>query len=292
MTSWIWHNISLELPDDWEMLQFANNPERGRIAFADRYDFRMELSWRKTNARPDLDGMVKDYHSHLLHELEHEDVDTLKNTSWTGLQSSRDGKVATRFMQHFDDAGFLVEIVFRWADQRDERLEDDVLNSLYVENSAVSKKRNWKCFGLDMELQSEFELSEINALPASVVMDFGVGKKDKATVRAERRGLTDFWLKCSISDWLIQQLPSPPKKIETSRVNRWGHEIIRIKGFMPFGSGWGKIFRRQEFESIGWICPHDRRFYSLRRLNRPSKASYFGSEGFKLSCCPNCSATL
>ena len=61
MVQWIWRQISLRLPATWEMLQFSTEYPQGRCAFADRYQFRFELTWGNVKGEPDYDRMITDY---------------------------------------------------------------------------------------------------------------------------------------------------------------------------------------------------------------------------------------
>ncbi len=292
LNSWVWHNISVDLPEDWEMLQFANDAEQGRIAFADRSDFRLELSWRRVGNRPDLERMRSDYASRLLNEMDHSEANIADMLDWSGLKSVKNGKVSTRLLNHFGESRMLIEAVFRWNDAPDLSLEEQILSSLMVDDGDASAFQAWRCFGLDLSVPSAFTLSDVQALPASTVMEFGYKKPDKATIRAERRGLLKFWLKGSVIEWLVRQLPRKPKTLESTQYSEAGHDIFRIKGTLPYGSGWGSLFMRQKFESVGWICPEDKRLYTLGALSRPSHASLFEKQSVQLSCCAHCVVSL
>ena len=61
MQTCIWRDLRIELPEDWEMLQFSLQRQAGRCAFADRYQFRLELGWRTAEAKPEIERMMSDY---------------------------------------------------------------------------------------------------------------------------------------------------------------------------------------------------------------------------------------
>jgi len=65
MEKWIWRNITLTVPTDWEMLQFSRSAETGRCAFAGRYQFRLGLDWRVVPGPPDFGRMTSDYRARL-----------------------------------------------------------------------------------------------------------------------------------------------------------------------------------------------------------------------------------
>ncbi len=84
MVEWVWRQIGVELPAEWECLQFARDPEAGRCAFADRHRYRFELNWRKSPGEPDFGRMMKDYEGSLAKEWE--GIRKAKCRGWPGLR--------------------------------------------------------------------------------------------------------------------------------------------------------------------------------------------------------------
>ena len=101
MRLWVWRYFRLELPDDWEMLQFSRNPHAGRCAFADRYQFRLEISWQALSGPPNMDRLVSDYLSKLKLDGTMPDAVRLDRPPWVGLRGHQGGILTSRFSRHF-----------------------------------------------------------------------------------------------------------------------------------------------------------------------------------------------
>jgi len=291
MQQWIWNRIAIELPRDWELLQLSKDPDEGRLAFADRTDFRLELSWRRGRRRPDLKRLMADYAARLEAEQGHREARSRRHRRWEGLLSSADGRPQSRFATYFDDARLLVEAALRWTAEREPELERRILESIRPAPPEGSPPlQRWKAFGMEIELPEAFALSECRILPADASLAFA--ERDQR-VAFERRGLVPFWLNGDVADWLRLQLPAEPKRIEATRWDERGHQPVRLAGAIPKGSGLGALFRRQGFDSAAWICPLDQRLYAVRRLGVPKPpAEDAPPPPFTLRCCPSFACSL
>jgi len=170
MQQWIWNRIAIELPEDWELLQLSKDPEEGRLAFADRTDFRLELSWRRGRRRPDLKRLMADYAARLEAEQGHREARSRRHRRWEGLLSSADGRLQSRFATYFDDARLLVEAALRWTADREPELERRILESIRPAPPEGSPPlQRWKAFGMEIELPEAFALSECRILPAGAI---------------------------------------------------------------------------------------------------------------------------
>ena len=99
----------------------ARNPQAGRCAFADRYQFRLELSWKVVPGAPDFNRMMSDYAAKLIEEGE-EKPEPVDGGPWKGLCVHAQGQLSTRFGRFFPGESCLVELVFPWPEERDEKL--------------------------------------------------------------------------------------------------------------------------------------------------------------------------
>ena len=133
MNLWVWRGIRLEVPDDWEMLLFSREARAGRCAFADRYQFRLEFSWRQGNARPDMERMLSDYLGKLRLEGTVPDAREVRNGPFRGIEGRQEGIPTSRFGLYLERLGCLVELVFLWPEARDADLERAVLGSIEPE---------------------------------------------------------------------------------------------------------------------------------------------------------------
>ena len=96
MLLWVWRNFGIEVPEDWEMLQFSKKADAGNVAFADRYRFRLELSWRVLRAAPDLERMMSDYCAKLKLEDPEGVASRVKAAGWPGILSGSAYDLADR----------------------------------------------------------------------------------------------------------------------------------------------------------------------------------------------------
>ena len=130
MQSWVWRQLHVEVPEEWELLQFSRNPQTGRCAFADRYQFRFEVSWREVPGAPDFQRLLSDYRSRL-EEDGLSAVRPLQGGVWQGVAGVLpDGRTTCRYGAYLAPVQCLVEAVFLWPKARHEPLETAVLASL------------------------------------------------------------------------------------------------------------------------------------------------------------------
>ena len=108
-----WNAINLELPDEWELLQFSKSSDNGKIAFADRYQFRLELDWSTVSAPPDLDRMASDYKSKLAEEGT-KDAKLAVHLPWKGVSAQEADNFISRYVNYFPSRSLMLEIVFLW----------------------------------------------------------------------------------------------------------------------------------------------------------------------------------
>ncbi len=202
MVEWVWRQIGVELPAEWECLQFARDPEAGRCAFADRHRYRFELNWRKSPGEPDFGRMMKDYEGSLAKEWE--GIRKVKCRGWPGLTGKRGGEVVSRFGKYLEEIGVLVEAVFIDAGERDDRLEAKILASVRAVPPEANGMQLWRAFGMEMRVPRTFELGECVVEPARVGMRFdGPRSPDRWIFR--RYGMVKTWLKTPVREWLASQ---------------------------------------------------------------------------------------
>jgi len=290
---WIWRNIRMRIPADWEMLQFARSADEGRCAFADRYRFRLELSWRATAGSPDLERTISDYAAKLLEQTKRPPA-RLACGPWYGLQCERagnggllptseaDASDTTRFARFLTELRCVVEVVFLWPDGREQPLEETVLDSVAAEPQHDGRQR-WRAFGMDILADSGLALTACRVEPASAEMLFADESSGTAE-RFARRGMVSEWLKEPVSDWQQRQAPDDAEMTVSTQHDR-GHEISRTAGRIRGRGLRGKLSRTAWREAAAWICPADGRLYSVSRTGaRPAStdAELFGR---RLACC-------
>jgi len=291
LQSWVWRQLRLELPDDWELLQFTRNPATGRCAFADRYQFRLELSWREVPGAPDLDRMISDYQARL-------DTDGLQETrrlqcaGWPGVSGVLpDGRTTCRYGAHFGDLQCLAELVFLWPKGRHEPLEKEVLASVRPEPATPAGQVHWQAFGLDLLTRSGGILEHCTADPAFAQFNFSSGRR-RVWERFSRRGLVPQWLTEPVGQWQRRTAPRGFRVVFERDQDRHGHTVSWLRSersALRFADLW---LGRRQFEAAAWRCPRDGRVYQLsREAPRPNTAAVAGPP-IALRCCADLEVTL
>jgi len=279
---WIWRNVRLCIPADWEMLQFSRTMAEGRCAFADRYRFRLELSWQAAASEPDFDRMMSDYAARLREQAE-EAPRRLDGTPWHGLESKVNGVVTTRFGRFLPGEKCVVEVVLLWPEGRDEALERAVLTSVAPEPPHNGLHR-WRAFGMDVLADSRLALAGCRVEPANAEMIF-TDQAGETVERFARRGMVSEWLTEPVAAWLRRHAPAHAD-VSASTVRQAEHDVACLVSEERAPGLRGRLGRRRRREAAAWICPKDGRLYSVLRTalgaahGEPS--DFFGR---RLACC-------
>ncbi|MDD3441343.1 MAG: hypothetical protein PHU50_07795 [Kiritimatiellae bacterium] len=255
MVEWVWRQIGVELPAEWECLQFARDPEAGRCAFADRHRYRFELNWRRSVGEPDFGRMMKDYEGALAKEWE--GIRKVKCRGWPGLTGNRGGEVVSRFGRWLAGVELLVEVVFIHPDRRDARLEAKVLQTVREVPPEATGLQCWRAFGMEMRVPRTFELGECVVEPARVGMRFdGPNGPDRWIFR--RYGMVDSWLKTSVREWLVSQAGELVRNVKAKPGGGGAAQVERIEGeWRPKGL----LLRKGAYAAAAWREPEDGRLY-------------------------------
>lgn len=255
MTEWIWHQIGIQVPAEWECLQYSRDPAAGRCAFADRYRFRLEMNWRRFKSEPDFERMLKDYAGSL--ESSWDKIKAVTCCSWPGLTGRRANEAVSRYGRYFSNIGMLVEVVFIHDQRRDAAFEARVLQTVRAVTPDGQGYQAWRAFGMDMRVPSRFTPAECVVEPARVGLRFdGPRKPDRWIFR--RYGMVDAWLKKPLRDWLHQQADAEVRDVRPESSTRGSVGIERLNGrWQPRGL----LLPRGQFASSAWKEPADGRLY-------------------------------
>ena len=266
MQEWIWRDVRLEIPGDWEMLQFSRARDKGRCAYADRRQFRLELSWRQVKGAPDFPRMMADYKARLESAGELQDAHTFTLSGWHGLAGMQKNLRVSRFGNYFDKENLLAELVFLWPDKRDIPLENDILQSCRYappENGF----RKIKAFGMSCRSPEKYEFTACSVQPAMAAMVFS-GARRPARIRLQRFGMVPQWLDQPLTTWAGTQLPKEARNPDFESRSRNGHEIVTAKAdYAPRGF----LIRKGLYAASAWICPKDGRLYHAEQICRSAK---------------------
>jgi hypothetical protein len=292
MQRWIWRQLRVELPEDWELLQFMRNPESGRCAFADRYQFRFELSWRRVPGPPDLERMLTDYRSRL-EEDGLGDTRRIQSAAWQGVSGVlSDQRTSCRYGGHFAPLGCLVEAVFLWPKDRHEPTERAVLESLGPEVPNAAGQVRWQAFGLDLLTGADGVLERCRADPGMHELRFGANRR-RLRQRFSRRGFLSSWLEVPVAEWQRRQVPREYRVLLDEQQDHQGHTVARLHSERRRPRLPDLLYGRREVDSAAWVCPRDGRLYQvLREGHRRASGRGPGRPPPVLRCCPDLEVTL
>ena len=281
MERWIWRNLGLSVPADWEMLQFSRNSDSGRCAFADRYQFRLELDWRAVAGPPEFDRMTSDYLASL-QERGMTDGSRFRHRAWHGVGGEVDGRTITRLGRWFSVERIVVELVFLWLRKKDAALMRQIADSVAEEPEHSESFRRWRAFGMDVLATKSLPLQSCTAEPANAGMMFADGKR-RSVERFGRRGMVREWLKQTPGEWLRGWADEDVRNVRTSVLDVRGHSVHMLGGEKTLP---GLLRRRASYDAAVWICPADGRLYSVS-CTGPGGGPEVGTmlAGSRLSCC-------
>ena len=262
-TEWVWNHIRLVLPSEWEMLRFSRDPRNGRCSFADRFGFRLELTWRRVPGPPDYVRMLSDYASRLERDGAQE-VRAAHSGAQEGLEALEGGVRTTRYGRYLRGETCLVEVVFLWPEGRATGLERAVLDSLRAEPPLPGGERRWRAFGAEMHVPPGGHLTACQVVPGKAEWAFRWPEESESW-RFVRLGMVSEWLHEDLDAWLRRQTPSRMRPAGVSRHTVAGHDVYEWQGgsrtpvLLRHGRGvrLGRLGSRVE----AWRCPADGRLY-------------------------------
>ncbi len=292
MQSWVWRQLRVELPEEWELLQFTRNPKLGRCAFADRTQFRFEINWSVVPNAPDFERMLTDYRSRL-------DEDGILETrrlqcgGWQGVYGVLpDRRATSRYGAFLAPLSCLVEVVFLWPTSRHEPTEARVLASLRPEVPTPAGQVRWRAFGMDLLTRSGSFLEHCTADPAFAQFSFS-SERRRTWERYARRGFLPQWLHGPLPDWLRHSTPRGFRTTFEREQDSHGHTVATTRSERKIPRLPDLLLGRREYASSAWICPRDGRLYQIcREAFRSTDRGREAKPPGVLSCCPDLEVTL
>ena len=282
LQNWIWNGIELSLPDEWEMLQFSRNPETGRCAFADRYQFRFELDWMRVDAPPDMERMANDYRA----KLQDDGLESVTKTGhgqWLGASGLEKGVPISRYGAFLPGRAYILEAVFIWAkgERATPAFEGRILDSVKVPSPAPDGRQKWRSFGMDWTTACDLSFDTCVVSPGLAEATFN-NRKRRVTQRFARRGMLSYWLKADVRQWLEAQIPKEYKVVSTESATEEGHEVWRLEAQRSPSVLVDWLHGRRTIQAAAWICPEDGRLYFVASHAHQGKGEWpFAT----LSCC-------
>jgi hypothetical protein len=275
----IWRHFRVALPAEWEQLGYALAMNQGRCAFADRYQYRLEVTWRVVPGPPDFARILDGYTAHLRKADAEVALTPITRSGWEGLAVASTAEPSTRLGRYFPGERCLVELVVLWPEGRDVALEGRILQGIADVPADAQGLRRWRAYGLDLRVAEGMSLQSCRVEPANVRLQFGAGAERQATF--VRVGLLDYWLRGTPAAWLRTQLPAGARVQTEATEQRGSHAVIALTGTLTTPRWLTLVGRRPQLQAWGWRCPTDGRLYAEIRVT-PSRTP---PAPCRLTCC-------
>lgn len=293
MKPYAWNGIHLQLPDDWEMLQFSKDPAHGRIVFGDRYQLRFELDWAALDLPPDLGRMAEDYTAKLIQDGIKEARPTARHP-WLGVTGLQDGARISRYCAYFNDRTYLLEAIFLWPQDDNPRhnpqFEARLLETIRVVPLQDDHLQEWNAFGIRCLAPDDHRLDDCLAEPANVRLTF-TSPDRRLEETAARIGMLKAWLNRGLDDYLRSLIPKDYSLLSMSHATQDGHDVWTAEATITRAVLTDWWHGRRHFSAAAWICPNDQRLRILTRT-APDRRDGLPPPPFALSCCDKLEVTL
>ena len=265
------------------MLQFTRNPETGRCAFADRYQFRFELDWMRVDAPPDMERMAEDYRAKL-QEDGLESVSKSGHGQWLGASGKEKGIPISRYGAFFPGQAYILEAVFIWAkgERATPAFEGRILDGIKVPPPASNGRQRWRAFGMDWTTAVDLSFDTCQVASGMAEATFN-NRKQRITQRFARRGMLSCWFKTDIRQWMEAQIPKEYKVVSVESSTEGDHEVWRLEAKRSPSVLVDWLHGRRTILAAAWICPEDGRLYCVASHAHRGKGEWpFAT----LTCCP------
>ncbi len=275
------------------MLQFSRKTDVGRCGFADRYQFRLELSWRKVIGPPDYNRMLSDYQAKLERERGMENSRRIATAGWQGLEGRIGSQMTSRFGWYAPTESLLLEAVFVWPQDRDKGLERLVLASIGEEPVRSDGLRPWRAFGMNVLASDDLSLQDCQVEPGLAKLVFGRPNSEKFRETFERIGMVSHWLNGTVREWLLGRLEVEAREPQAATDRIADHQIETVLVDSTNRRGGRSWFGRGGcYRTAAWICPTDGRLYRISERRPTARTSdNLPLAGGRLCCCKSLSET-
>lgn len=261
----VWHGLAITLPQDWELLQYSRDPDQGRLTFADRSDYRLELSWQSHPSRPSLKRMLGDYRALLAQDDAVGAVEPVEAPGWKGMAvyPLRDSERVeeTRYLRFEKELGKSLEAVFRWPDASPDRgFEEAVLETVTpcAERDGLAA---WTAWGMAISVPVGWRPVDCRVQPADVQLTFAERADANPSVEFSRRGFLHHWFDGDLAGWIARETGTVGQCSHRSRAD---HHAVHSRVDEAAAGIAGRLGRRQQRQLAAWVCPRDGRLYAVR----------------------------
>lgn len=265
----IWLGMSLAAPTDWEILQHATRPQRGKLVFADHRRGRMHLGWAAARLSPDRDRLLEDYRARDLEEDAETRFTSLGTLAgWRGYRRHRDDEIVTR-AGRFDDMHMRwVELTIAWPDGLDRGIERRILESF----SLLDDRRGpttWRAFGMAFQAPEGLALRQADIRPGVATMHFSDERRLRTEAQLRRFSAAHAWYDGDAQALIERELPRSDWTFE-----RWplGATQAVIGRTRQPAARWRNLvgLRRQRVDMV-WADASGSRMFHVTTVSPPAR---------------------
>ncbi len=281
-----WRGVQVEHPADWELSRASGLGKPGKLVFSDRFYQRITVTWKSMKYLPDTEMVLKPHR--LTKKGEDIEVANLQDAPepWKGVVRGAPEHTITHAGRFYKDRRLLVEVTFAWPGERDCELEREIIASIDLQpQPQEDETRQWRASGMDLDIDRDYELQSSSTKVGRVKWTFKKDPDAKRSVVVERFAMPDTWLKGSVRDWLVRELPLGFKPIRQDfhSVNRHSGEFLvshKKAGFIASLCGKAEVS-----SSTAWICPAENRLYRVTVCDVTTDIELPWPDGLEVRCC-------
>jgi hypothetical protein len=271
-----WLGFALCVPADWEIVRHSTNPERGVLAFVDRRQERLGVSWTACPKAPDLARLVEDF--------QRADGSEPCATPWQrsdgarGFASHGEQGPVVRAVRYDATQARLLELTLSARGLA----APEVLMHRLLDGLVASEPGHFalSAFGLCVSGPCELSLASASVRAMDARIGLSVGASSRVLLR--RLGAADVWFSGDYRAWLAKNEPGVEELSYAATVIS-GHPGLATTG-VERGPLLQRVLRRlPSSQSLVWLCPHDNALYLVSARLAPG--STFELASLRVACC-------
>lgn len=280
-----WNDLRLSVPDDWEVVRYGLDPDRGRLVFVDRRRERCELCWTRCKSEPDIDRLLEDYRGRMQAEVGEVGF-VSAGAGWVGIRERKPDRTLTRVVRFDRGSGRLVELVVVSLDADPGAALVQKLAEGCVVVGDGTQARCWSAFGLRVEAPPGLRLVRAEVRPAETRFELGrPGARERKGPRfyVRRSGLASSWFQGDLSAH-ARRVAEGMRIAAREEQSHSGHAAIGFSGLEATPPLVRWLGRARPMTGLCWACEDENAVYSLVGLGARKAPPDLGS--VSVACSP------
>lgn len=259
------------VPADWEILQHARDPKRGKLVLADHHRGRLHLAWAAARLSPDTERLIEDYKARDLEEDAATQFSSLGVLGgWRGYRRRRGGAEAVTRAGRFDDVHMRwMELTLVWPDGVDRPTERRIFEQFAVVDDRHGDSR-WQAFGMDFRMPEGLRLRRADVRPGSATMRFSDDRRFGVQAELRRLGASDAWYDGDAEALIREQLP---RRAWTFERRFYGGDQVVVGLTVQPDALWRRLIgRRRVRRDMVWPDAAGRRVFHVTTISPARRA--------------------